>query len=106
MSGSNTEQEWCLHLAEVICLFLKEQVNIVYFKALSCNKLHCTTRKSASRLPRHRLVQNAEELAKAGIKRSDAERQREGEELLQLRNVEEAKRRQNRSKLSPWYVCV
>nr|CAB3266958.1 protein timeless homolog [Phallusia mammillata] len=81
MSGSNTEQEFSLHLMEIICLFLKEQ--------------------------------EAETLAKAGTVPNAAEREKEGNKLLELRRAEDAKRKQNRAKMTPWhsrfggtYVCM
>jgi len=27
MAGASTEQEWCLHVIEIVCLFLKERVS-------------------------------------------------------------------------------
>ena len=35
MAGSSTEQEWCLHVAEIICLILKEQARC-YKTVLQC----------------------------------------------------------------------
>ena len=51
-------------------------------------------------------IQNAEQLAKTGQMRSASERQKEGDELLQMRKVEEAKKQQQRANMSPWLVTL
>uniref|UniRef100_F6THE4 Timeless N-terminal domain-containing protein n=1 Tax=Ciona intestinalis TaxID=7719 RepID=F6THE4_CIOIN len=71
VSGSPTEQEWCLHIIEIICLLLKEQV--------------------------------AETLGKTGKMKSESERQKEGDELLNLRRIEETKKKAVRAKMNPWH---
>ena len=46
--------------------------------------------------------QNAEQLAKSSSQRSAAERRKEGDELQQMRKIEEAKKQQQRANMSPW----
>lgn len=68
MVGSNEEQQWTLHLIEIICLILKEQ--------------------------------NAQRLAEAvegGGSSSKAAREREGDELQEMRKTEETRRRDRKS---------
>uniref|UniRef100_H2Y692 Timeless N-terminal domain-containing protein n=1 Tax=Ciona savignyi TaxID=51511 RepID=H2Y692_CIOSA len=71
IAGSSTEQEYSLHIIEIICLLLKEQT--------------------------------AEALGKTGKAKSASDRQREGEELLNLRKIEESKKKAERAKMTPWH---
>lgn len=50
------------------------------------------------------MFQKAEKLAKTGAMTTEIERQKEGDELMALRKIENSKKSSARAKMNPWYL--